>query len=186
VRGRGLPHHADALQREQARRRGEELLAVIDDQTAQGHYYSLPTAGLDAIQLALPGPDLLAAQTPAGSPGRLVRQCVPERRAGGDPELREDPVPVGPDGAVRQEQAVADLLVAQAGGRQHRDLELLRRQRLAVVLRGPRPGLPGGAELHGRPLGPGRGAESPEGLQGREEVDPRPRHAARAPWPLAV
>ena len=51
-----------------------------------------------------------------------------ELAAGGNSELREDPVQVHADGAVRDVELLTDFPVRQAIGGQARDLELLRRQ----------------------------------------------------------
>src|SRR5258707_11762384 len=55
------------------------------------------------------------------------RSCF-ELVPGGDTELREDPVQVEPDGAVREVELLADLSVREPFGSQLGDGELLRRQ----------------------------------------------------------
>ena len=57
---------------------------------------------------------------------RLLSQQRAQLAARGDPELREDPVQVRADRAVREVQRLADVAVRQALRRQLRDLQLLR------------------------------------------------------------
>ena len=73
---------------------------------------------------------------------------------------------------MRQEQALRDLLVAQALGGECRDFPLLRRERVPGQPLGPRLRLPGGAEFAGGPVGPRRRAKAFEGLKRRGELGP--------------
>jgi hypothetical protein len=61
---------------------------------------------------------------------------------------------------------LADLLVGQAGRRQHRDLTFLRRERVACWLIGAGIGVASCVELAGGPAGPRPGSEAFEDLQG--------------------
>jgi hypothetical protein len=98
--------------------------------------------------------------------GGLGCERVAQRCTGGYAEFGEDLVQVGSDGAMRQEKLLADLLVGQAGGGQHRDLAFLRREPVACWLIGEGIGLASCLELAGGPAGPRPGAEAFEDLEG--------------------
>src|SRR6476619_6650277 len=101
-----------------------------------------------------PGPDRLPAV-----PGERARQLA----APSDPELGEDPVQVGADRPMGQEESLSDLAVGHPLGGQLRDLGLLRRQTIAWLRRRTPAALPGGAELTVGPVGPPRRAQGIEG-----------------------
>jgi hypothetical protein len=85
---------------------------------------------------------------------RSPLERVPERSTRGDPELRDDLVEVRADRSVSQEQALADLLVAQARRCESCDLELLRRRRFGASDLRASDGDAGGTQLVRCPLRP--------------------------------
>jgi hypothetical protein len=71
--------------------------------------------------------DEWSRQAPVSVQGRLgVGQGVAQLGPRHDPEFREDPVEVGADGAMGEEEALRDLAVRQPTGRQLCNLEFLR------------------------------------------------------------
>src|SRR5713101_5690373 len=110
---------------------------------------------------------------------------IAERGARGDAELRKDTVQVVSDGPVGEEEPLADLLVAQAGGGELCDLPLLRRQRGVRVFAGARPRLAGCAKLAGRSDRPRPSVQALEGLVRGGELRARGNHRAFAPEVLA-
>jgi hypothetical protein len=94
---------------------------------------------------------------------------VPKGRPRGDAEFGKDPVQMGADRPVREEQALSDLLVRHAGGSQLRNLVFLTGQHAgqsssAARLNARDP------QLTGRPADPGHGAQSLKRVEGSLEV----------------
>jgi len=81
---------------------------------------------------------------------------------GGDAELRVQAVQVSADGAVGNEQPLADLLVGEPCRRQLGDLKLLRRQLVACFWCTAATRLARGSQFLPGSLAPGNGAEGIE------------------------
>src|SRR5262245_32302933 len=104
-------------------------------------------------------------------------------RASGDSELGEDPVEMGTDRAMGQEELLPDLLVAHAGRRHTRDLEFLRRERVRKIVRALATRLPRSAQFLACTFGPRSGAQAVERIPrlaqraagvGRVSLSPQP------------
>src|SRR6185312_2451092 len=100
------------------------------------------------------------------SGARNVFQRVAELCAGGDAELREEPVEVRLDGPVREVELLADLPVREALGCELGDLELLRRQLRPAAGKAAANGLAGGTQLPAGALGVPEQTEGVERLGG--------------------
>src|SRR5262249_39637892 len=106
---------------------------------------------------------------------RLRTYCRRERSTElsprSDAELREYPVQVGADRAVREVEPLPDLAVRQALRRKLGDLQFLRRQLIARLGQASTAALPRGAHLPSRLLAPSRAPECVE------RVPRGPQHA---------
>jgi NCS1 family nucleobase:cation symporter-1 len=111
---------------------------------------------------------------------------VAQRGARADAELGEGPVQMSPDRPVRHRQPRSDLLVAEAGRGQLRDLQLLRGQRPGPVRFLVVPGRCGGGELSRGAVGPGGRVQALKGRQRYLEVMARPGDLPEPAQPLAV
>ena len=80
----------------------------------------------------------------------------------GDAELGIDPIQVGADRAMGQEESLADLPIGKARGRESCDLELLGRQAVTGIRRPRADRFTGCAELLSRSPSPGRRAKQVE------------------------
>jgi len=101
------------------------------------------------------------------------RQGVSQLCSTRDVELGEDPIQVPPDSAVREEQALSDLAVRQAFGRELSDLELLGGETLSGVGCSANDSLASRSQLLSGALAPCRCAEDVEQLDALSQRRPR-------------
>jgi hypothetical protein len=78
---------------------------------------------------------------------------------------------VATDGPRRQEQALTDLFVGQAGGREKRYLTFLRSERIHRSVSATWLGLTGGSKLISGPIRPRSGAQAFEGLESVADME---------------
>src|SRR5919108_1886390 len=138
-----------------------------------------PTARSSPLRsVACPRPRAVAARGRGrhlgGDRERSLRREPPDQlTARVDVELAVDPAEMELDGLVAEEQGRGDFLVRPSLGDPEGDLQLLRRQPLALARRPSPEPFAAGAQLGARAIFPRRGAESLERLERCPELPAR-------------
>src|SRR5262245_60130875 len=127
--------------------------------------------------------------TASGRRGEALCGWVSNRERGvqfrtrGDPKLWEDPVEVKPNRTVSKVEALANLSIGQALGGHQRDLQFLWREAIPRARLTAMAGLPRGAQLLTRAIGPRNGAERVERITGGTQPCARLNHTPVAAQP---
>src|SRR5262249_17763561 len=141
---------------------------------------------------------IIRAQCPRSAGWRTSREPVSSRQhvlltaeglmelgTGAHAELREDPVEVGADRAVREVQPLPDPTIRQPHRSELRDLELLRGQLRPTLRFAPLRSQAGRSHLSLGPFGPGGSPQSLEDRERRAQEVPRLGDAPSPPEPRA-
>src|SRR5215472_14241298 len=150
-----------------------------------------PWPGHSRLRTGTPPGPLRPRRTSSASPRDGTAVNRPENSfveliPGGDTELREDPVEVKPDGAVREVELLADLPVREPLGSQLGDGEFLRREPIRRSLDAASTRLAGGPEFLAGGVRERWEGEGVEGLPRRTQGCPRFRDPPLPAQPAAV